>query len=130
MTKVHRIAKGAIASALVLGFGLAVAAAQAHQGGAAMEGMHGMHGMRMGMMHGDSSGPMAGRQLMTPEERQAFGDRMRNAATPEERRKLAQANRAEMEKRAKEKGITLPEGHGPHAAAGRHGAPSSPAPTH
>ena len=38
---------------------------------------------------------------------------MRSAKTAEERQKLAEANRAEIEKRAKEKGITLPEAHGP-----------------
>ena len=46
---------------------------------------------------------------MTPEERTAFGEKMRNAKTSEERQKLAEANRDEMQKRAKEKGITLPE---------------------
>jgi hypothetical protein len=40
-------------------------------------------------------------------------EKMRNAKTPEERQKIAEANRAEMEKRAKEKGITLPGPHGP-----------------
>jgi Spy/CpxP family protein refolding chaperone len=43
---------------------------------------------------------------VTPEERSAFQEKMRNAKTPEERQKLAEANRAEMQKRAQEKGIT------------------------
>jgi hypothetical protein len=78
-------------------------------------------GMQYGMMGGGMGpGAMAGygagygAQLMTPEERTAFREKMRNA-TPEERQKLAEANHAEMQKRAQEKGITLPERHGPGA---------------
>jgi hypothetical protein len=126
MKKSRRIAQGVAATALVLGFGF-VAAAYAHPG--APSGMEGMHGMGPGMMHGGSGGPMAAQQLMTPEERQAFIEKMRNAKTAEERQKLAQANHAEIEKRAKEKGITLPEAHGPHAGFGPHLAPPSAAPT-
>jgi hypothetical protein len=58
--------------------------------------------------------PQAGQQLMTPEERTAMQDKMRSAKTPEERQQIAMANRAEMQKRATEKGITLPEHSGPH----------------
>jgi hypothetical protein len=125
MKKSRRIAQGVAATALVFGFGF-VAAAYAHPGAAS--GMDGMHGMGPGMMHG-SGGPMAGQQLMTPEERQAFIEKMRSAKTPEERQKLAEANHAEIEKRAKEKGITLPEAHGPHAGFGPHLAAPSAAPT-
>jgi hypothetical protein len=99
MKRSYRIA-AAVAAAL--GLGLA-AAAFAHPDA---------------MMHGGVAGPMAGQQLMTLEERTALQEKMRNAKTPEERRKLAEANRAEMQKRAKEKGITLPESHGPHAGFG------------
>jgi hypothetical protein len=56
---------------------------------------------------------MYGYELMTPEERQAYMDRMRNAKTPEERTKLRDEHRAEMQKRAKEKGVTLAEPRGP-----------------
>jgi len=135
MRQSRRIALGAIASAIALGLGLA-AAADAHPGagfgpqggfGPAMRGM-GM-GMGMGpMMHGGFGGPAAAQQLVTPEERHAFIEKMRNAKTPEERQKLAELNRAEIEKRAKEKGITLPEPHGPRAGFGPHFAPPS-APT-
>jgi len=59
----------------------------------------------------------AAQSLMTPEERTALQEKMRNAKTPEERHKLAVANHAEMQKRAKEKGITLPEHRGPRAGA-------------
>ena len=55
---------------------------------------------------GDSR--MYGYELMTPEERQAYMDKMRNAKTPEERTKLRDEHRAEMQRRAKEKGVTLP----------------------
>jgi hypothetical protein len=54
---------------------------------------------------------------MTPEERAALQEKMQNAGTPEERQKLAQATRQEMQKRAKEKGLTLPEHRGPRAGA-------------
>lgn len=48
-------------------------------------------------------------QLMTPDEWAAHREQMANAATPEERQQIAAANHAELVKRAKEKGITLPE---------------------
>lgn len=106
------------AAAVVLGLGLA-AAAIAHPGamgeqtgGEAGPGMMMHGGMGPGMTHGAFGGPMAAAQLMTPEERSAFQEKMRNAKTPEERQKIAEAQRAEMQKRAKEKGITLPERHG------------------
>lgn len=85
-------------------------------------------GMRGGvgpgaMMHGGPAGGGIGQQLMTPDERTAMWDKMRNAKTPEERQQLALANRAEMEKRAKDKGITLPQGYGPHGGYGRNFTP-------
>jgi hypothetical protein len=55
---------------------------------------------------------------MTQEERSAMIEKLRNAATPEERQKIIAANRAEIERRAREKGITLPEHRGPHAGFG------------
>jgi hypothetical protein len=99
-----------MAVAAILGVGFA-AAAFAHPG----EMGSGMGpGMMDGMGHGAMGpGAMGAQQLMTPEERTALMDKMHNAKTPEERQKIAQANRAEMEKRAKEKGITLPGPHGP-----------------
>ncbi|HUL94103.1 MAG TPA: hypothetical protein VLV56_17335 [Burkholderiales bacterium] len=97
-----------VAAVLGLGF-VAVAIAHPGQMGGAMG-----PGMMGGMGHG-AMGPaaMGGQQLMTPEEHTALAEKMRNAKTPEERQKIAEANRAEMEKRAKEKGITLPGPHGP-----------------
>jgi DNA invertase Pin-like site-specific DNA recombinase len=55
---------------------------------------------------------------MTPEERTALMEKMRSATTPEERQKIAEATHAEMEKRAQEKGITLPDHRGPHGGFG------------
>jgi uncharacterized protein involved in copper resistance len=75
------------------------------------------HGAQGGMQHGSKGGMQhgAGQQLMTPEERTALRDKMHNAKTPEERQQIATANHAEMQKRAREKGVTLPEGRGPRA---------------
>lgn len=66
--------------------------------------------------------PHAGQQLMTPDERTAMRDKMRNAKSTEERQQIALANHAEMQKRATEKGITLPEHRGPQ---GRGTGPNS-----
>ncbi len=89
----------------------------------AKEGMrHGKGGEQHGAQHGrdaaggHGAGHGAGAQLMTPEERTALREKMRNA-TPEERQQIAAATRAEMQKRAQEKGITLPEGRGPRRGA-------------
>jgi hypothetical protein len=100
------------------------------QGGMQHGAQGGMqHGMQGGMQHGAKGGmghgPMgagaaghgAAQQLMTPEERTALMEKMRNAATPEERQKIAEATRTEMQKRAQEKGITLPEHRGPRFGA-------------
>ena len=81
------------------------------------------------MMRGGFAGPAAAQQLMTPDEQHALVEKMQNAKTPEDRQKLAEANRAEMEKRAKEKGITLPQPHGPRAGFGPGFAPPFAAPT-
>jgi hypothetical protein len=94
-------------------------------------------GMHQGMKGGPGHGPMGagaagqgiGQQLMTPEERTALQEKMRNAKTPEERQQIATATRTEMEKRAKEKGITLPEHRGPGAGIGPNFAPPFAAPT-
>lgn len=116
MIQYRRLAIGAASLALVLGG----AAALAHQGGmeggkGRMEGMRGMHEKMEGMhgqmagRHGGGAGHEAIRQLMTPQEHEAMREKMKAAKTPEERQALASGMRTEMEKRAKEKGITLPE---------------------
>jgi len=117
--------KIAIGAAAALGLAAAAVIAQPGQMGGAM-GKHGpMGGMQHGPMAGMGQGPMGGQQLMTPEERSAFQEKMRNAKTPEERQTLVEANRTEMQKRAKEKGITLPQPHGPRAGFGPRFAPET-----
>jgi hypothetical protein len=96
------------------GCGMAAGAGQGH----AMMGGRMGHGMMGGGMHG--MGPGAGSQaggqsLMSVEERQAFREKMRAAATPEERRQIAEVNRAEMQKRAGETGATM---HAPRGGRG------------
>ena len=129
MKQSHKFAAGVIAS---LGLGIAVATAYANPGqmGGGMEhGKGGMqHGAQGGMQHGGMGGGAghgAGQQLMTPEERTALQEKMRNARTPEERQQIATATRAEMQKRATEKGITLPEGRSPRTGT----TPQAPATT-
>jgi len=108
---------------------------QGQMGQGRMQGMnHGGKHAAMGQNQGQGcdgakaqgSTPQAGQQLMTPDERTAMRDKMRNAKSPEERQQIATANHAEMQKRATEKGITLPEhrnhqGHG----MGRNAAPAT-----
>ena len=136
MKPTYKFAAGVIAS---LGLGIAVATAYANpgqMGGGTEHGKGGMqHGAKGGMQHGAQGGMKggmsggaehgAGQQLMTPEERTALQEKMRNAKTPEERQQIATATRAEMQKRATEKGITLPEGRGPRTGT----APQAPATT-
>ena len=104
MKRSYKLAAGAVAATT-----LAIAtAAFAQPGPMDMMGPMGHRGM--GPAGADMS---AVQSLMTPEERAALQEKMRSAKTPEERQKLAEATHAEMEKRAKEKGITLPQPHGP-----------------
>lgn len=115
--KMKTVKKIAIGLATVLGLSLAVGAVYAQQGSFGNGMGQGM--MRGGMMHGQMSGQNSDmkvmRELMTPAERLAMMDKMMDAKTPEERQAIMTANHTEMEKRAKDKGITLPAGHGPHA---------------
>ena len=122
-----------------LSLGLAASTLFAHPGqmGAGMgpdaQGgpQHGMRGnMQHGMQHGTLA-PQAAQQLMTPEERTATIEKMRAAKTPEERQQIATATRTEMQKRAAEKGITLPERHGTRGpfVTGPAATPAAPATT-
>jgi len=125
MKQSYKFAAGVVAS---LGLGIAVATANANpgqMGGGMGPQMHMKGGMGPGAMKGGPAGPAAAQELMTPEERTALQEKMRNAKTPEERQQIATATRTEMEKRAKEKGITLPEHRGPHFG----GTPQAPATT-
>jgi len=134
----NNLNKTAIAIALTLGVTAAYAQpGQMHgnmehgaHGGQHQSMQHGMKGNMQGMNHdGDKHakrgetkghdkhgehGSKAAQSLATPEERSAMHDKMRAAKTPEERQQIASANRAEMQKRATEKGIAMPEHRGEH----------------
>jgi hypothetical protein len=130
MKQSHKFAAGVVAS-LGLGIAAAVAYAQPGQmgGGMGPQMQGGMqHGTKGGTQHGGMGGGAvhdAEQQLITPEERTALQEKMRSAKTPEERQQIATATHAEMQKRAKEKGITLPEGRGPRTGT----TPQAPATT-
>lgn len=132
MNKLNKTAIG-IAISLTLAAATAVYAHPGQMDGDMHQGMqHDMKdGMHKGMNHdGDKHahrgeakghgehGSKAAQSLLTPEERSAMQEKMRTAKTPEERQQIALANRAEMQKRAAEKGITLPEHRGPHGRSG------------
>lgn len=116
------------------------------------EGRHGHHGQHAGrqgrdaMSQADREARRAAMdKLTTPEERTAFREKMRSA-TPEQRPQLMASRRAELEQRAKDRGVTMPvmqrrgEGHGQGTSRDgmrgqhRHGGPGglvttpSPAP--
>ena len=114
--KMKTVKKIAISIATVIGLGLAVVTVYAQQGpfgnGVGQGIMRG--GMMQGQMAGQNSDMKVMRELMTPAERLAMMDKMMDAKTPEERQAIMTANHTEMEKRAKEKSITLPAGHGSH----------------
>ena len=67
------------------------------------------HGMSQGVQHGKHGQGSEMSKLMTPEERTEMRAKMQAAQTPEERKAIRMSMRTEIEKRAKEKGITLPE---------------------
>ena len=109
--------KIAISIATVMGLGLTVAYAQPGSMGGTANGMG--PGMMRGQMMEQNANMKIMRELMTPAERLAMMDKMIDAKTAEERQAIMTATHAEMEKQAKEKGITLPAGHGPQMMSGR-----------
>ena len=72
---------------------------------------------------GGAAGHGAGQQLMTPEERTALREKMRNARTPEERQKIAEATRTEMQSAPRRRASRPPEHHGPRTGT----TPQAPA---
>ena len=132
MKRAYKVAAGVAAA---FGIGLVAVAGWAAASPMGMgPGMMG-GGMGHGMMGGMGHGPMAGganapMSLMTSEERTALMEKMRNAKTPEERQQLAQATHEQMQKRAKEKGIVLPESRGPGAGFGPHFTPPAATQSH
>jgi len=111
MKTVNKIVIGVIAS---LGIGLTVASI-AQPG--PMHSMGSMHSHAQ--MMDQNSNMKIMRDLMTPAERLTMMDRMIDANTLEERQVIMTTHHTEIEKRAKEKGITLPAGHGPEMMFGR-----------
>ena len=114
------INKIAISVATVLGLGLTVASVQAQQGPISGMGPGMMRGqMIQSQMMGQNANMKIMRELMTPAERLSMMDKMMDAKTVEGRQAIMTQTHAEMEKRAKEKGITLPAGHGPQMMSGK-----------
>ena len=111
--------KFVIGIAAVLGLGLAVAHAQPAQMGNGMSPSMMRGQMMQGQMMGQNTNMKIMRELMTPAERLAMMDKMIDAKTAEERQAIMTTNHAEMERRAKEKGITLPAGHGSQMMSAR-----------
>lgn len=87
--------------------------ANTHAKSSTMGQGRGMH-QSMAMDHGMKGHRSEMSKLMTTEERTEMRAKMQAAKTPEERQALRTSMRAEMQKRAKEKGITLPDGHDGH----------------
>lgn len=106
-----------ISIATVMGLGLTVAYAQPGSMGNMGNGMS--PGMMRGHMMEHNANMKIMRELMTPAERLAMMDKMMDAKTVEERQAIMMTTHTEMEKRAKDKGITLPPGHGPQMMSGR-----------
>jgi hypothetical protein len=75
--------------------------------------------MMQGQMTGSNSPMKVMQQLMTPAERLEMMDKMADAKSWEERQAIMTTTHAEMEKRAKEKGIALPVGHGSQMMSGK-----------
>jgi hypothetical protein len=119
--KMKTVNKIAIGIAAVLSLGIGITAVQAQQGPKGDMGHMGS-GMGPGMMRGpmmqnqmmgQNSDMKVMRELITPKERLSMMDKMMDAKTPQERQAIMISIHAEIEKRAKEKGITLPDGHTP-----------------
>lgn len=125
MNKSHKVVVGVIAAA---GLGLAVASAYADPHGASTDtGPHAQGGMQHGMKgamgpgamgHG-AAGQGAEHAGLTPEERTALQEKMRNAKTPEERQKIAGTMSSEMQKRVQAKDASHSEHRGPGAGSER-----------
>lgn len=128
----NMINKVVIGVTVVFGLAAIVHAQQGPMGGSGPMGMmaQGPMGngvgpglMRGQMMQAQITGPNSPmktmQQLMTPAERLVMMDKMADAKSWDERQAIMSTTHAEMEKRAKEKGITLPTGHGPQMMYGK-----------
>lgn len=77
----------------------------------------------------DRGDQIYGSQLMTQQERNEYQAKMRTAKTPEEREQIRKEHHNQMQARAKERGVTLPDeppargdGMGPGGGMGPHGS--------
>lgn len=80
-------------------------------GGMGRGGGQGM-GQGQGMGRGSTTaddGQIYGRQLMTQEEMNRYRQRMRNAKTAQEREQIRAENHKQMQERARQRGVTLPD---------------------
>lgn len=62
-----------------------------------------------GQVAGGDGEQVFGSQIMTQQERLEYRNRMREAATQEEREQIRVQHHEQMRERAKERGVTLPE---------------------
>ena len=109
-----------ISSIALLSLGLTAASTHAQQGPMGNMGPGMMRGaMMQNQMADQSSNMKLMRELMTPAERLNMMDKMIDAKTPEERQSIMISTHAEMEKRAKAKGISLPSNHNTQMMSGR-----------
>ena len=65
--------------------------------------------------------PIYGSQMMTQQERDAHRTRLRTAATEQEREQIRREHHAQMQTRAKERGMTLPDEPPPRGAGAGQG---------
>ncbi|MBU6249422.1 MAG: hypothetical protein KGN77_16935 [Xanthomonadaceae bacterium] len=65
------------------------------------------------------AGQVYGWQLMTPAERDAYRQQMRNTRTPQEREALRARHHEQMQQRARERGVRLPDIPPPGGGMGR-----------
>jgi len=86
--------------------------------------------VRPGASSREHDGDIYGYQLMTERERSEFRDRIRAANSEQEREQIRSEHRAQMQARARERGVTLPglaygagprQGVGPGGGAGKGG---------
>ena len=117
MKTVNKLVIGSVA---LLSIGLTIASVHAQQGQMGSMGHGLMRGaMMQNQMADQSSNMKLMRELMTPAERLSMMDKMIDAKTPEERQSIMISTHAEMEKRAKAKGISLPSNHNTQMMSGR-----------
>jgi hypothetical protein len=103
-----RIARGAFAAAAIALLAFAGAHAQAAgKGDPEREQTRRLNEQQL--RETQDAAPVYGSQLMSPEERRQHRDRMRSAKTAEEREQIRREHHAQMQARAKERGVTLPD---------------------